>query len=127
MFERLSKLFKREIQKNETELDKYIEFWKSIFNTFPKQVIKKLHERRFNIETDPKSGRSYDFTFKDIFWWKELMRDNVVCLKPVEEHKREVKDFLLDILDEMNIDESDKETKDFIMSLVEEKLEKTNK
>ena len=44
MFEQLSKLFKREIQKNETELDKYVEFWKSILNTFPKQVIKKLHD-----------------------------------------------------------------------------------
>lgn len=128
MFEKLSKIFKREIQKNETEFDKYVEFWKSILNTFPKQVIKKLHERRFAIETDPKSTCSYDFTWKDIFWWKEKMRDSIVCLKPIEEHKREVKDFMLDILDDMVIDESDKETKEFIMSLVNERLEtKTDK
>ena len=128
MFEKLSKIFKHEIQKNETELDKYVEFWKSILNTFPKQVIKKLHERRFNIETNPNSGNSYDFTWKDILWWKEKMRDSIVCLKPIEEHKREVKNFMLDILDDMVIDENDKETKEFIMSLVNERLEtKTDK
>lgn len=128
MFEKLSKIFKRETQKNETEFDKYVEFWKYVLNTFPKQVIKKLHERRFNIETNPNSGNSYDFTWKDILWWKEKMRDSIVCLKPIEEHKREVKDFMLDILDDMVIDESDKETKEFIMSLVNERLEtKTDK
>lgn len=128
MFEKLSKIFKRETQKNETEFDKYVEFWKYVLNTFPKQVIKKLHERRFNIETNPNSGNSYDFTWKDILWWKEKMCDSIVCLKPIEEHKREVKDFMLDILDDMVIDESDKETKEFIMSLVNERLEtKTDK
>ena len=56
------------------------------------------------------------------------MRDSIVCLKPIEEHKREVKNFMLDILDDMDIDENDKETKEFIMSLVNERLEtKTDK
>lgn len=128
MFDTLAKFFNRELKKNDDEFDKYVEFWKYVLNTFPPQVIKKLHERRFNIETNPNSGRSYDFTLKDIFWWKETMRDKIITLKPIEEHKREVKNFMLDILDDMVIDENDKETKEFIMSLVNERLEtKTDK
>ena len=128
MFDTLAKFFNRELKKNDVEFEKYVEFWKYVLNTFPKQVIKKLQEKRFHIETNPNSGHAYDFTWKDIFWWKEKMRDNIVCLKPIEEHKREVKDFMLNILDDMTIDESDKETKEFIMSLIEERLEtKTDK
>lgn len=125
MFDTLAKFFNREMKKNDDEFDKYVEFWKYVLNTFPKQVIKKLHERRFNIETNPASGRSYDFTLKDIVWWKETVRDNIICLKPIEQHKREVKDFMLDIVDGMNIDENDKETRAFITALIDEKLEKT--
>lgn len=124
MFDSLAKFFNREIKKNDEEFEKYVEFWKYVLNTFPKQVITKLHERRFNIETTPNSGRSYDFTLKDIFWWKELMQDKIICLKPIEEHKKEVKDYMLDIVDKMHIDESDKETKEFITALIEEKLNK---
>ena len=124
MFDSLAKFFSRELKKNDDEFEKYVEFWKYVLGTFPKQVIKKLHERRFNIETNPASGRSYDFTYKDIFWWKELMQDKIICLKPIEEHKKEVKDYMLDIVDKMHIDESDKETKEFITALIEEKLNK---
>ena len=124
MFDSLAKLFNRELKKNEDEFEKYVEFWKYVLNTFPKQVIKKLHERRFNIETNPASGRSYDFTMKDIFWWKEKMRDEIICLKPIEQHKRDVKDFMLDIVDKMNIDEDDKETREFITALIDEKIDK---
>ena len=124
MFDTLAKFFNRELKKNDDEFDKYVEFWKYILNTFPPQVIKKLHERSFNIETDPNSSRSYDFTLKDIFWWKEQMQDNIINLKPIEQHKQEVKDYMLDIVDSMKIDESDKETREFIIALVEEKLNK---
>lgn len=124
MFDTLAKFFNRELKKNDDEFDKYVEFWKYVLNTFPPQVIKKLHERRFNIETNPNSGRSYDFTLKDIFWWKEKMQDVIICLKPIEEHKKEVKDYMLDIVDSMKIDENDKETKEFITALIEEKLNK---
>lgn len=126
MFDTLAKFFNRELKKNDDEFDKYVEFWKYVLNTFPPQVIKELHERRFNIETNPTSGRSYDFTLKDIFWWKETMRDNIINLKPIEQHKQEVKDYMLDIVDKMKIDESDKETREFIIALVEEKLNKKN-
>ena len=122
MFDTLAKFFNRELKKNDDEFDKYVEFWKYVLNTFPPQVIKKLHERCFNIETNPASGRCYDFTLKDIFWWKEIMRDKIINLKPIEQHKREVKDYMLDIVDSMKIDESDKETKEFITALIEEKL-----
>lgn len=124
MFDTLAKFFNRELKKNDDEFDKYVEFWKYVLNTFPPQVIKKLHKRRFNIETDPNSSRSYDFTLKDIFWWKEIMRDKIINLKPIEQHKQEVKDYMLDIVDSMKIDESDKETKEFITALIEEKLNK---
>ena len=124
MFDTLAKFFNRELKKNDDEFDKYVEFWKYVLNTFPPQVIKELHERRFNIETNPTSGRSYDFTLKDIFWWKETMRDKIITLKPIEQHKQEVKDYMLDIVDKMKIDESDKETREFIIALVEEKLNK---
>ena len=124
MFDTLAKFFNRELKKNDDEFDKYVEFWKYVLNTFPPQVIKKLHERSFNIETDPNSSRSYDFTLKDIFWWKEQMQDNIINLKPIEQHKQEVKDYMLDIVDSMKIDESDKETREFIIALVEEKLNK---
>ena len=124
MFDTLAKFFNRKIKKNDDEFDKYVEFWKYVRNTFPPQVIKKLHERRFNIETNPNSSRSYDFTLKDIFWWKEIMRDKIINLKPIEQHKQEVKDYMLDIVDSMKIDESDKETKEFITALIEEKLNK---
>ena len=122
MFDTLAKFFNREIKKNDDEFDKYVEFWKYVLNTFPPQVIKKLHERRFNIETNPNFSRSYDFTLKDIFWWKEIMRDKIINLKPIEQHKKEVKDYMLDIVDSMEIDESDKETRAFITALIEEKL-----
>lgn len=85
-------------------------------------MIKKLHKRRFNIETTPNSGRSYDFTLKDILWWKQTLQDKIINLKPIEQHKQEVKDYMLDIVDSMKIDESDKETKEFITALIEEKL-----
>ena len=124
MFDTLAKFFNRELKKNDDEFDKYVEFWKYVLNTFPPQVIKKLQERRFNIETDPSSGRSYVFTFKDILWWKEKMQDDIINLKPIEQHKQEVKDYMLDIVDKMNINESDKETREFIIALVEEKLNK---
>lgn len=124
MFDTLAKFFNRELKKNDDEFDKYVEFWKYVLNTFPPQVIKELHERRFNIETNPTSERSYDFTFKDILWWKEMMQDKIICLKPIEQHKQEVKDYMLDIVDSMKIDESDKETREFIIALVEEKLNK---
>ena len=124
MFDILAKFFNREIEKNDNEFDKYVEFWKYVLNTFPKQVIAKLHKRRFIIETTPNSGRYFDFTLKDIFWWKELMQDKIICLKPIEEHKREVKDYMLVIVDKMKIDESDKETREFITALIEEKLNK---
>lgn len=124
MFDTLAKFFNRELKKNDDEFDKYVEFWKYVLNTFPPKVIKELHERRFNIETDPTSERAYDFTFKDIFWWKEMMQDKIICLKPIEQHKQEVKDYMLDIVDSMKIDESDKETREFIIALVEEKLNK---
>ena len=124
MFDTLAKFFNRELKKSDDEFEKYVEFWKYVLNTFPPQVIKKLQERRFNIETDPSSGRSYVFTFKDILWWKEKMQDKIICLKPIEQHKQEVKDYMLDIVDKMNIDESDKETREFIIALVEEKLNK---
>lgn len=128
MFDTLAKFFQRELKKNDDEFEKYKEFWIHVLNTFPKQVIAKLHEKRFNIETDPKSGRSYDFTFKDIFWWKETMQSTIISLKPVEQHKREVKNYMLDIVDQMNIDENSKETREFITSLIEEKFnENTNK
>ena len=124
MFDTLAKFFNRELKKNDDEFDKYVEFWKYVLNTFPPQVIKELHERRFNIETNPTSGRAYDFTFKDILWWKEMMQNKIICLKPIEQHKQEVKDYMLDIVDSMKIDESDKETREFIIALVEEKLNK---
>ena len=124
MFDTLAKFFNRELKKNDDEFDKYVEFWKYVLNTFPPQVIKKLQERRFNIETDPSSGRSYVFTFKDILWWKEKMQDDIINLKPIEQHKQEVKDYMLDIVDKMKIDESDKETREFITALIEEKLNK---
>ncbi len=124
MFDTLAKFFNRELKKNDDEFDKYVEFWKYVLNTFPPQVIKELHERRFNIETNPTSGLSYDFTFKDILWWKEKMQDKIICLKPIEQHKQEVKDYMLNIVDSMKIDESDKETREFIIALVEEKLNK---
>lgn len=124
MFDTLAKFFNRELKKNNDEFDKYVEFWKYVLNTFPPQVIKELHERRFDIETNPTSGRDYDFTFKDILWWKEMMQDKIICLKPIEQHKQEVKDYMLDIVDSMKIDESDKETREFIIALVEEKLNK---
>lgn len=124
MFDTLAKFFNRELKKSDDEFEKYVEFWKYVLNTFPPQVIKKLQERRFNIETNPSSGRSYVFTFKDILWWKEKMQDKIICLKPIEQHKQEVKDYMLDIVDKMNIDESDKETREFIIALVEEKLNK---
>ena len=124
MFDTLAKFFNRELKKNDDEFEKYVEFWKYVLNTFPPQVIKKLQERRFNIETNPNSGRSYVFTFKDILWWKEKMQDKIICLKPIEQHKQEVKDYMLDIVDSMKIDESDKETREFIIALVEEKLNK---
>lgn len=128
MFDTLAKFFNRELKRNNDEFDKYVEFWKSILNTFPKQVISKLHEKCFNIETNSNSGRSYDFTLKDIFWWKEKMQNEIVSLKPIEQHKREVKDYMLSIIDQMKIDESDKETREFIMSLIEEKFnESANK
>ena len=127
MFDTLAKFFNRELKKNDDEFDKYVEFWKYVLYTFPPQVIKKLHERRFNIETNPNSSRSYDFTLKDIFWWKEIMRDKIINLKPIEQHKQEVKDYMFDIVDSMMIDESDKETRAFITALIEEKLgKKTN-
>ena len=127
MFDTLAKFFNRELKKNNDEFDKYVEFWKYVLNTFPPQVIKELHKRRFNIETNPTSGRAYDFTLKDIFWWKEIMRDKIINLKPIEQHKQEVKDYMLDIVDSMKIDESDKETREFIIALIEEKLgKKTN-
>ena len=124
MFDTLAKFFNRELKKNDDEFDKYVEFWKYVLNTFPPQVIKKLHERRFNIETNPASGRSYDFTLKDILWWKQTLQDKIINLKPIEQHKQEVKDYMLDIVDLMKIDESDKETKEFITALIEEKLNK---
>lgn len=124
MFDTLAKFFNRELKKNDDEFDKYVEFWKYVLNTFPPQVIKELHERRFNIETNPTSGRHYDFTLKDILWWKEKMQDNIINLKPIEQHKQEVKDYMLDIVDKMKIDESDKETREFITALIEEKLDK---
>ena len=124
MFDSLAKFFSRELKKNDDEFEKYVEFWKYVLGTFPKQVIKKLHERRFNIETNPASGRSYDFTYKDIFWWKEKMQDTIISLKPIEQHKQDVKDCMLDIIDQMNIDEDDKETRAFVMSLIDEKFEK---
>ena len=124
MFDTLAKFFNRELKKNDDEFDKYVEFWKYVLNTFPPQVIKKLHERRFNIETDPSSGRFYNFTLKDIFWWKEIMQDKIINLKPIEQHKQEVKDYMLDIVDKMKINESDKETRKFITALIEEKLNK---
>lgn len=124
MLDTIAKFFNRELKKNDDEFDKYVEFWKYILDTFTPQVIKKLHERRFNIETTPNSGRSYDFTLKDIFWWKEIMRDKIINLKPIEQHKQEVKDYMLVIVDSMKIDESDKETKEFITALIEEKLNK---
>lgn len=61
---------------------------------------------------------------KDIFWWKEIMQDKIINLKPIEQHKQEVKDCMLDIINSMKIDESDKETKEFITALIEEKLNK---
>ena len=124
MFDTLAKFFNRELKKNDDEFDKYVEFWKYVLNTFPPQVIKKLRERRFNIETTPNSGRHYDFTLKDILWWKETMKNKIINLKPIEQHKQEVKDYMLDIVDSMGIDESDKETKEFITALIEEKLNK---
>ena len=124
MFDTLAKFFNRKLKKNDDEFEKYVEFWKYVLNTFPPQVIKKLQERRFNIETNPSSGRSYVFTLKDIFWWKEKMQNNIINLKPIEQHKQEVKDYMLDIVDSMQIDESDKETREFIIALVEEKLNK---
>ena len=124
MFDTLAKFFNREIKKNDDEFDKYVEFWKYVLNTFPPQVIKKLHERCFNIETNSASERCYDFTLKDILWWKETMKDRIINLKPIEQHKQEVKDYMLDIVDSMKIDESDKETKEFITALIEEKLNK---
>lgn len=124
MFDTLAKFFNRKLKKNDDEFEKYVEFWKYVLNTFPPQVIKKLQERRFNIETNPSSGRSYVFTLKDIFWWKEKMQNNIINLKPIEQHKQEVKDYMLDIVDSMQIDESDKETREFIIALIEEKLNK---
>lgn len=124
MFDTLAKFFNHALKKNDDEFDKYVEFWKYVLNTFPPQVIKKLHERSFNIETNPNSGHFYDFTLKDIFWWKELMQDKIINLKPIEQHKQEVKDFMLDIVDTMKIYESDKETREFITALIEEKLNK---
>ena len=124
MFDTLAKFFNRELKKNDDEFDKYVEFWKYVLNTFPPQVIKELQERHFNIETNPSSGRSYVFTFKDILWWKEKMQDKIISLKPIEQHKQEVKDYMLDIVDKMKIDESDKETREFITALIEEKLNK---
>ena len=52
------------------------------------------------------------------------MQDKIICLKPIEQHKQEVKDYMLNIVDSMKIDESDKETREFIIALVEEKLNK---
>lgn len=128
MFDALAKFFNRELKKNDDEFEKYVEFWKFVLETFPKQVIKKLQEKRFRIETNQNSGRSYDFTWKDIFWWKEKMQSEVINLKPVEQHKQDVKDYMLEIIDNMTLDENDKETKEFITSLIEEKLsKKTNK
>lgn len=124
MFDTLAKFFNRELKKNDDEFEKYVEFWKYVLNTFPKQVIKKLQEKCFHIETNPNSEYVYDFTLKDIFWWKEKMQSEVINLKPVEQHKQEVKDYMLDIVDSMKIDESDKETKEFITALIEEKLNK---
>lgn len=124
MFDTLAKFFNRELKKNDNEFDKYVEFWKYVLNTFPPQIIKELHERRFNIETNPNSECSYDFTFKDILWWKEMMQNKIICLKPIEQHKQEVKDYMLNIVDSMKIDETDKETREFIIALVEEKLNK---
>ena len=52
------------------------------------------------------------------------MQDKIINLKPIEQHKQEVKDCMLDIIDSMKIDESDKETKEFITALIDEKLNK---
>ena len=55
------------------------------------------------------------------------MRDKIINLKPIEQHKQEVKAYMFDIVDSMKIDESDKETRAFITALIEEKLgKKTN-
>ena len=85
MFDALAKFFNRELKKNDDEFEKYVEFWKYVLKTFPKQVIKKLQEKRFVIETNPNSENVYDFTWKDIFWWKEMMQDKIICLKPIEQ------------------------------------------
>jgi len=124
MFDTLAKFFNRELKKNDVEFEKYVEFWKYVLNTFPKQVIKKLQEKRFHIETNPNSGHAYDFTWKDIFWWKEKMQSEVINLKPVEQHKQDVKNCMLEIIDNMTLEEDDKETREFITALVEEKLNK---
>ena len=127
MFDTLAKFFNRELKKNDDEFEKYIEFWKYVLNTFPKQVIKKLQEKCFHIETNPNSGNAYDFTLKDIFWWKEKMQSEVINLKPVEQHKQDVKNCMLEIIDNMTLEEDDKETREFITALIEEKLgKKTN-
>lgn len=124
MFDTLAKFFKRELKKNDDEFEKYVEFWKYVLNTFPKQVIKKLQEKCFHIETNPNSGYAYDFTLKDIFWWKEKMQSEVINLKPVEQHKQDVKNCMLEIIDNMTLEEDDKETREFITALIEEKLGK---
>lgn len=87
-------------------------------------MIKKLQEKRFVIETNPNSENVYDFTWKDIFWWKEMMQDKIICLKPIEQHKQDVKNCMLEIIDNMTLEEDDKETREFITALIEEKLNK---
>ena len=124
MFDALAKFFNRELKKNDDEFEKYVEFWKYVLKTFPKQVIKKLQEKRFVIETNPNSENVYDFTWKDIFWWKEMMQDKIICLKPIEQHKQDVKNCMLEIIDNMTLEEDDKETREFITALIEEKLNK---
>lgn len=125
MFDALAKFFNRELKKNDDEFEKYVEFWKYVLKTFPKQVVKKLQEKRFHIETNPNSGHAYDFTWKDIFWWKEKMQSEVINLKPVEQHKQDVKNCMLEIIDNVTLEEDDKETREFIAALVEEQFNKT--
>ena len=52
------------------------------------------------------------------------MKSEVINLKPVEQHKQDVKNYMLEIVDNMMLEEDDKETREFITALIEEKLNK---